>query len=181
VQLVHDILNAFFPPQAELIGDLIQGRSATVRGVAVARDLIENPLTGEPCVYYRYAVEEWRQSHATGLPGGFWRLAEHDEAIAEFYLQDTSGRAIVAPQRARIDRARGVRPARVDLGVHHRRASEILIRPGDLVEVTAIADRADDLYDDARDYRAAARRIMLRAPDDGEILIRLSESAATSP
>ncbi len=170
---MHSILRALFPPQPLALDDAIDGRPITVRGQVVARDLLESPLDGELCVYYNYSIEEWRQSQIAGLPDGYWRLTEHDEAIAEFYLHDDTGRAIVAPQRARIDRARGVRPYRVDLGMQYRRASQLVIRPGDIVEVEAIADRVDDLYDDARDYRARAHRTMLRAPDGGEIVIRV--------
>jgi hypothetical protein len=72
-----------------------------------------------------------------------------------------------------------------------RRATQLIIRPGDIIEVTAVGERVDDLYDDARDYRAGARSLMLRAPDDGQLVIRvlprpeparaLSESTATAP
>ena len=187
--LVHSILSALFPPQPEPIADLLVGRPATVRGQVVPRDVLESPLTGEPCVYYNYAVEQWRQSQLAGLPDGAWRLTEHDEAIAEFYLHDPTGRIIVAPQRARVDRGRGVQPDAVELGQLERRARELLIRPGDVVEVTAIVERCDDLYDDARDYRMQAQRLILRAPPRGFVEIRLlhpgeaevSESSATSP
>jgi len=192
VGLVHSILSALFPPQAEPIADLVEGRNSVVRGTVVPRDLIECPLTGELCVYYNYTVEEFRQSRIAGLPDGFWRVTQHDEAIAEFYLHDDSGRAIVAPHDVRIDRARGVEPQLIDLGIHWRRATQLLIRPGDIVEIAAVADRVDDLYDDARDYRARARARMLRAPDDGQLVIRVlprpepvrsrfSESSATAP
>jgi hypothetical protein len=175
VGLVDSILYRLFPPQSEPIAELILGRVATVRGRVVPRDVLESPLTGEPCVYYNYSVEEWRETRLTGPNDGFWRLAEHDEAIAEFYLQDDSGRAIVAPQRVRIDRSRGSRAHAVDLGISTRRASEILIRPGDVVEVSALVDRVDDLYDDARDYRARPRTHFLRAPDSGPLIIHLTD------
>lgn len=184
--LVHSILGALFPPQAEPIAELIQGRSSVVRGTVVARDLIESPLTGDSCVYYNYSIEEWRESQVVGLPDGFWRLAEHDEAIAEFYLRDDSGQAIIAPQSVRVERARGVREEFVDLGFQHRRGTQLVIRPGDVVEVSAVADRVDDLYDDARDYRARARTVLMRAPDGAQTVIRVlpaervSESAATA-
>lgn len=174
----------------EPIADLVSGRKVVVRGKVVPRDILASPVDGEPCVYYNYSVEEWRRSQIAGLPEGFWRLTEHDEAIAEFYLQDDSGRAIIAPQDVRIDRARGVHPQRIDLGYENRRASQLLIRPGDIVEVCAIADIVDDLYDDARDYRARARTVLLRAPEDDQTVIRLlprgpalaiSESTAIAP
>jgi hypothetical protein len=171
--VLHDILTALFPPLPEPIAELEVGRRVTVRGGVVARDVLYSPLTGEACVYYHYAVEEWRASRIAGVADGSWRPVELDEAIAEFYVQDDTGRAIVAPQRARVDRGPGVEPEAVPLGMAWRRARELLIRPGDRIEVTAIADRVDDLYDDARDYRAAAHRAMLRAPEHQTILIRL--------
>lgn len=171
--LVHGILSALFPPQPEPIGDLREGRQVTVRGTVMARDLIASPLTGEAGVYYSYSVEEWRESRMAGLPEGLWRLAEHDEAIAEFYVMDDSGRAIVAPQRARIERGRGVRVDRVPLGTMLRRATELMVRPGDLVEVTGLAVRADDLYDEARGYRQKPTTAMLVAPPGDQIVIRL--------
>jgi len=173
----------------EALADLVSGRKVVVRGKVVPRDLLASPVDGEPCVYYNYSVEEWRHSQLAGLPEGFWRMTAHDEAIAEFYLQDETGRAIVAPQDVRIDRARGVHAQRIDLGYETRRASQLLIRPGDLIEVCAIADVVDDLYDDARDYRARARVVMLRAPEGEQTLIRVlpnrpvavSESTAIAP
>ncbi|RMH36058.1 MAG: hypothetical protein D6689_22920 [Deltaproteobacteria bacterium] len=187
--VVAAILGALFPPRTEPIAGVPVGRVARVRGTVVPRDVLTSPLTGEPCVYYNYSVEQWRRSQLAGLPEGLWDLAEHDEAIAEFYLHDATGRAIVAPERVRIQRCRGVQPARIDLGSLERRATELLIRPGDTVEVIALADQIDDLYDDARDYRARARILLLRAPDGGESIIRLvaaapapvSESVGTAP
>ena len=190
--LVHSILNALFPPQAEPIAELVEGRNSIVRGKVIARDLLESPITGDTCVYYNYTIEEFRQSRIAGLPDGFWRVTQHDEAIAEFYLHDEGGRAIIAPQDVRVDRAKGVEPSYIDLGMQWRRATQLLIRPGDIIEVTAVGERVDDLYDDARDYRAGARTLMLRAPDDGQLVIRvlprpeparsrISESTATAP
>ena len=189
--LVHGILSALFPPRPEPIAELIDGRNVIVRGTVVPRDLIESPLTGEPCVYYNYTVEEFRQSRIAGLPDGFWRVTQHDEAIAEFYLHDATGRAVVAPHDVRIDRGRGVEPTAIELGMHWRRATQLLIRAGDVIEICAVADRVDDLYDDARDYRARARAPLLRAPDGDQLVIRvlggersaapISESAATAP
>jgi len=146
----------------------------TVRGVVVARDVMESPLTGERCVYYNYAVEEWRQSRVVGQAGdGFWRLVERDEAILEFYIQDGRERAIVAPHRARVERARGVSADRIDLGMAGRRAQQLRLQSGDLIEVTAVSERVDDLFDEDRAYRASPTRWILRAPRGEPIRIRI--------
>jgi|GEM_PF-2671062 len=177
--LVHGILRALFPPSAEPIDDLIRGRQAIVRGRVVARDCLESPLTGVSCVYYSYSVEEWRESRMAGLPEGFWNLAESDEAIAEFYLQDQTGRrAIVSPHGARVERGRGLQPRPVDLGTSLRRARELAIHSGDYIEVAAVADQVEDLYDEARDYRSRASRWLLRAPDNGHVVIKLLARAS---
>ncbi|HWN69555.1 MAG TPA: hypothetical protein VNM90_18060 [Haliangium sp.] len=157
----------------------------TVRGVAVARDLLESPLSGTPCVYYRYSVEEWRRSRllGAGSDGGFWQLAEHDEAIAEFYVDDGTARAIVAPGDARVRPARRlagapmeivdpVGGASIELGMN-RRAHELLIEPGDLLTITGHAVEVADLFDDSRDYRATPQRLMLRAPESSPLDIRI--------
>ena len=159
-----------FPPLPEQVEDLEVGRRATVRGEVVPRDLIDSPLTGEPCVYYSYSVEQRRRSRVGG--DAFWDIVEKDEAILEFYVEDDSGRAIVAPFQARIDRARGIHPVTHELAMD-RQAHELLIRPGDLIEVTGVVAEVLDLFDEGRSYRGRPERLMLRAPDGGRMEIRL--------
>lgn len=167
------MLMALFPPAAEPIDELSPGMLATVVGRVVPRDIIECPLTGDTGVYYHFAIEEWQESHAVGLPEtGFWKLVEHDEAIAELYVDDGTGRALILPERARIDRGRAVKAEIIDLGILGRRARQLLIRPGDTVEVTGTVQRIDDLHDERRDYRAPALRTALSAPPGGAIVIR---------
>jgi hypothetical protein len=168
-------------------------RLITVRGVVVPRDLIDSPLTGEPCVYYRYSVEDWRESRVLGGAGnGFWQLAEHDEAIVEFYVDDGTARAIVAPVDARVrahrrlaeaapEAAPGAVPGAV-IDIHvQRRARQLLIEPGDEVEVTGVASEVADLHDESRDYRGGAQRLMLRAPEAGTLDIRILRKHAPLP
>jgi hypothetical protein len=164
VGLLHSLIASLFPPRPEPIEELRVGAIAVVRGRVVPRDLIECPLTGDRCVYYHYTVEDWRPSQVSGLPGdGYWELSERDEAIAEFYVDDGTGRAIVSPHRAEVDRGR-VMPEPVDLRILNRRAQQLVIAPGDVVEITAQVDRIDDLFDEGRDYRESPRRLCLRAP-----------------
>jgi hypothetical protein len=166
-------LSALFPPLPEPLAEVRPGAVVRVRGRVVPRDLIASPLTGDRCVYYQYAVEQWRQSKVAGVLGdGFWELRETDEAITEFYLQDDTGSAIIAPARARVERGRGVEMSELSLGPE-RRAHQLLIAPGDEIEVRAKVDRADDLFDEGRGYRTSPTRLILHAPEDGEILLRL--------
>ena len=165
-----------------------KGRVITVRGVAVPRDLLDSPLSGTPCVYYRYSVEEWRKSRllGAGASAGFWQLAEHDEAIVEFYVDDGTARAIVAPGDARIRAPRRLDNAATDaarpgaglaLGLE-RRARELLIEPGDELTVTGHAVDVADLFDEGRSYRAAPQRLMLRAPAAATLDIRILRKRA---
>jgi hypothetical protein len=156
-------------------------RLITVRGVVVPRDLIGSPLTGEPCVYYRYSVEDWRESRVLGVAGnGFWQLAEHDEAIVEFYVDDGTARAIVAPVDARVRTHRRLAEATPEIHVQ-RRAHQLLIEPGDEVEVTGVASEVADLFDESRGYRGGAQRLMLRAPAGGTLDIRVLRKRAPLP
>lgn len=171
--LIHGILSKMFPPLPEPIGELRVGALATVRGVVVPRDLMDSPLTRERCVYYRYVIEQWRQSRVVGVGGdGFWEMVEQDEAILEFYVEDASGRAIVAPANALVSPGRRLAEVEMDMALG-RRGRQLLIEPGDLIEVTAEAALAHDLFDEGRSYRSAPGRLLLCAPGSGRVTIRL--------
>jgi hypothetical protein len=179
VSLVTNLLSAMFPPRCEPIAELIVGRRALIRGTVVARDLIDSTLTAERCVYYRYSVDEWRNSNIAGLANeGYWALTRFDEAIVEFYLQDEAGeRVIVAPQNARIERGRGVEPTHVDMGVLGQRGQELTIRPGDTLEIQGSVARVHDLFDEDRNYRAMPTRFMICAGEGDVLQIRLAHAA----
>jgi uncharacterized protein with LGFP repeats len=164
---------SLFPPQPEPLEDVTLGRTVTVRGEVMPRDAIESTLTGKRCVYYRYTVEQFRNS---GLfaDDGFWRVVRRDEAIAEFYLVQGENRAIVSPQDVTVDRDKKLVLPSLDLGgISNERANEFIIEAGDIVEVTAIAEEADDMHDEGRGYRSPTRSILLRPPDRGKTQIRL--------
>jgi hypothetical protein len=175
---IHGLLATFFPPQPEEISELRIGARALVRGRVVPRDMIDSPLTGERCVYYQYTVEQWRQSNLVGVGGdGFWQLRDSDEAIVEFYIQDDTGRAIVAPQSAQVERAKGVELGEVDVQVYGRRAQQLILGPGDFVEIAGVVAQANDLFDEGRDYRGSPARTVLTAPSGERLIIRLLEYA----
>lgn len=54
------------------------------------------PLTGSPCVWYRYAVEK----HASNGKRSEWRTVESGVSEAIFHLQDDTGLCIVDPDGA---------------------------------------------------------------------------------
>lgn len=178
VRILDGILAKMFPPQPQPIAELRAGRLATVRGVVIPRDLMDSPLTGDRCVYYHYTVEQWRQSRVVGVGGdGFWEVIEQDEAIVEFYIDDDSGRAIVAPEGARVTMGRKLSRQQMDLMVH-RRAHQLALEPGDTIEVRAQVALVDDLFDEGRGYRSSPNRLLLRAPEDGHVDIRIVEKRA---
>jgi len=173
VALLHGLLASLFPPMAEPVAELRPGVLGTVRGLVAPRDVIPSPLTGEACVYYHYTVEEFRRSSVVVGGEGAWHLVDRDEAIVEFYLQEGRARVIVSPWRARVERGRGVRAQSIETGDADRRAQQLLIRPGDLVEVTGLVDEAADLYDEDRGYRTYPARYTLRAGPGDHVDIRL--------
>jgi hypothetical protein len=178
VRILHGILAKMFPAQPQPITEVSVGRLATVRGVVVPRDLMDSPLTGDRCVYYHYTVEQWRQSRVVGVGGdGFWDVIEQDEAILEFYVEDETGRAIVAPERSRVTLGRRVEQQHIEL-MMNRRARQVVLEPGDVIEVTAETVLVDDLFDEGRSYRASPGRMLLRAPEDSSLDIRLVDKRA---
>lgn len=174
------MLAGLFPPRPRPLSEISNNQRVTVRGEVAPRDLIESSLTGERCVYYQYTIQEWKQAHTTQMGmDGFWQLVERDEAITEFYLISEGERAIVSPADARVQRGRGVPVLPVDLGgILNRRAQQLIIAPGDIVEVTATAEVVDDLFDEGRDYRASPERLMLRATKSRPLQLRLLSSSS---
>jgi hypothetical protein len=164
-------LRRLFPRAIVPIATARIGRHVRLRGRVIPRDLIMSPLSGELCVYYRYVVETWRTGAAQMVPGvrsGFWVLEDRDEAIAEFYLDDGSGRAVIAPEGAVVH---GMAPFQLDLG-NERRAMETRFTVGNLIEAVGVLEEADDLLDEARDYRAGAGVRILRSTPGEPLRLR---------
>lgn len=176
--MLPGFLKRFLPAPLVTTVDLREGELVTVRGRVVPRDLMDSPLSGARCVYYRYAIEQWRKSRVAGVGGdGFWENVERDEAILEFYLDDGHGRVIIAPENARVKRGRRIDDNPFELTIQ-RRAQQLLIESGDVIEVTGLVAVAEDLFDEHRGYRASATRFMLCAEPGGELVIRLIEKEA---
>lgn len=175
--LLEEVLSRLFPALPDEIGGLRArlGRRVTARGRVVPRDLIASPLTNVSCVYYSYVVEEWRRADALGLgAGGSWHAVDHDEAIAEFAIDDGTGRALILPERAEVLVARG---EAVDVPAGQR-ASETRLMAGDLVEVRGLCGEVTDLLDESRGYREPPARVVVRAPEGQRLKIRLLGSGS---
>jgi len=144
----------------------------------VARPLSDRPLcaplSGAPCVWYRYRAERYG--------GSDWALEEEGESASPFLIEDASGACAIVPEGAEMtglsptvwynddtDGAGGWRRlARGD-----RRKTEWLLREGEAVHaVGSFVTRSED----PRDPAGAAERHQLRKPGDGRpFLVRVGE------
>jgi hypothetical protein len=172
VSLLETLLETLFPPSPEPIRYLRDrlGCRVTVRGRVVPRDLVDSPLGGERCVYYRSLLEEWRAGSVAPLGGGFWAASWRDEAICEFYVDDGTGRALVLPERARV--VGPDQPRRVDMPAGQR-GSELTLHPWQQVEVHGVVSEIPDVLDEQRGYREDAMRLVLSAPPSGWLVVKL--------
>jgi hypothetical protein len=166
------VFGVLFSPVPEALEEVTPGRRALIDGRVVGRDLLTSPIAELPCVYYHSTIEEWREGNA--FLGGAWHLVEHDEAIAEFYVKSGAERALVSPFRARVTPTKLREHRFVSLG-GNLRAQEFVLCPGDRIEVQGLADVVADIHDESRFYRDPVRRLMLQAPKNAELSIRLIE------
>ncbi len=60
---------------------------------------MKSPMTGKPCVYYRYTVEELRSSGKSSR----WVTIQKDEKGVPFYVRDDTGKVLVDPAGAKVD------------------------------------------------------------------------------
>jgi hypothetical protein len=84
---------------ASRVRSMALGRVA-LQGKAVpwVSDLVA-PLSGAPCCWYRYQVEEERRS---GRSRSWHTIAHGDSAAFGFYLEDETGRVLVQPEGAEL-------------------------------------------------------------------------------
>ena len=57
-------------------------------------------LSGLPCVWYRYKIEQQVKTHYKGHMQTRWEVIEKDESTETFWLQDDTGRVVVDPEGA---------------------------------------------------------------------------------
>jgi hypothetical protein len=60
------------------------------------------PLSGLPCVWYRYRIEERVTSHSGGRARQHWVTVEHGTSDEIFWLEDDTGRVAVDPEGAEV-------------------------------------------------------------------------------
>lgn len=59
-------------------------------------------LSGLPCVWYRYKIEQQVKIHYKGHTQTRWEVIEKDESTETFWLQDNTGRVAIDPEGADI-------------------------------------------------------------------------------
>jgi hypothetical protein len=57
-------------------------------------------LSGLPCVWYRYKIEQQVKTHYKGHTQTRWEVIEKDESTETFWLQDETGRVVIDPEGA---------------------------------------------------------------------------------
>lgn len=57
-------------------------------------------LSGLPCVWYRYKIEQQVKFHYKGHTQTRWEVIEKDESTETFWLEDETGRVVIDPEGA---------------------------------------------------------------------------------
>jgi hypothetical protein len=71
-----------------------------VTGTPVGPDELAAPITGDPCYYYRVQAWQWVES---GNNNHAWKSVLDESRYVPFFLEDTTGRVLIAPQGADLD------------------------------------------------------------------------------
>ncbi len=72
----------------------IYGRVIPAKG-----KILKSPLSNKDCVYYRYAIEEYRRSGKYSS----WVVINQGKDMICFFLEDKTGKVLVDPEGAQID------------------------------------------------------------------------------
>jgi hypothetical protein len=105
---VHDLF------QQMRVGGAAFGQICEVVGVVESNETLTSPMSGQPCVAYRYTRtdEEWGRTNTgrtrrdADMRGMVLqnRFTEHDErCVKSFWVRDTTGRILVDPTQAELD------------------------------------------------------------------------------
>jgi len=163
---------------------------------ALPGDPVVAPLSGRPCVWYRFQVQERQKDRVTGEIE--WHTLETGVSDALFRLVDDTGQCVLDPDHAEVtpalrDRWRGSAPRPAGppprgggawLGRGDYRYQEELIRPGDPLHAVgtlrSVRGGTDDLpvADEVRETLVAWKRdpSRMRALDtDGDGRVNLEE------
>jgi hypothetical protein len=129
---------------------------AEIKGHAPSASILTAPLSGTACHFYRYEVDEERQSRQ----GSEWVKVDQGKSNVPFTVEDPTGGILVNPAGAeillrkdyeRIDRAEGWLGKR-------RRYREWRIDPGDFVYTLGTVSRSGDAVADSRELLAQRLR-----------------------
>jgi len=60
------------------------------------------PLSGLPCVWYRYRVEEQVTTYNRGRAQRRWQVVDKGESTETFWLEDDTGRVVIDPEGAEV-------------------------------------------------------------------------------
>jgi len=169
------------------IADLVPGGVAEIAGVARALrevSLLESPLTGQPCFYFKVAIKESQGSSIT-------HVATHTDAV-DLLLDDGSGAlAQVVMKNATVGLThKPVEPGDegraglllAELGIR-KTVKELLwfeeiIEPGAELYVLGRAKAPERDDGDGGAFREGARpKILVEAPEDGELVVSVGDEA----
>ncbi len=117
---------------------------AEITGAARETTPLTAPLSGLPCVYFRYLIEEERSE---GRRGTEWVTIDKGDSPAPFHVEDETGAILVNPTGAEIVLRVGYRTVRRDEGLLSRRKryTEWRIGPGERVCVVGTVRNVHDM------------------------------------
>lgn len=93
-RLIEDLPTSLLRSAAQGYVEL-KGRAELIDG-----ERISGPLTGFPCTWFRYRVEERQQHRSRGSNESSWRTIDEGTSGSLFYLVDHTGRCAVDPDGA---------------------------------------------------------------------------------
>jgi len=122
---------------------------AEIKGQAPRDGVTPAPLSGTPCLYYRYLVEEERSRPKGGTE---WVTVDQGASNVPFHIEDPTGRILVNPDGADIILGRDFQKVERAGGwlSRRKRYSEWRINPGDFVYVIGTVSNMRNIVADDR-------------------------------
>ncbi len=117
---------------------------AEISGAAREKGPLTAPLSGLPCVYFRYVIEEERSN---GRNGREWVTIDQGESPVPFYVEDETGSMLVDPAGAETVIKVGYQTVRRDEGLFSKRKryTEWHIITGERICVVGTVREAHDM------------------------------------
>jgi len=157
------------------VGSVLEGRVCKIEGkVRLDKDTLVAPVSGRPCVYYVVRIETPGPSGADG-----WANLLRETEGCDFVIDDGTGRVRVEVEGADVTLVKDVAsydPSTLEDGpgkefmVKHRRffdevrvrVLEGVIEEGEAVAIRGFAATEADPSGHPTDYRAPAKRVVIR-------------------